>query len=484
MADLNPPNTQFGFMRDPIHQAMSTVWQRLRDNYNGERAVKNMGTAYLPMLTGQTQVEYDAYLARAYLHNMLRRTLLSVVGLVTRKNARVSPPVVADKIDNMVVDNRGNTLMTFVAKVVSEATLMGRVLVLVDYEDDQPLLLMYRTEDIWRVERNRKGVITRVELHEEVVRPLMNEHYARVLTLNDDGAYTHQVWDLGNGQTTGTLVSETQPKQKGRTLDHIPVYLFEMDREGESNSLLEPLSDLNMAHYRQVADYKHLLHFCCIPTLLLTGVPDIVDSNGTTTAPSVKVGAENAIILSDPSASGKWLNAGSEAANPVRLELQDLEGRMSDVAVSVAVSAVSRETATSASSRSAANTASVVALIREVNRVMTGALQEFVNWEWGDTDDVGFSAPVEFTTNPLEPQLILALLAALNEGKISIETFLDNLARGELLGDDSVDEELERLTGVDNDGDEDTDTTEEESTETNDSDSGTTVSSMIDNNID
>ena len=438
--------TMIGFIKDTVHTTHASIWAQLRACYAGEKTIKALGISYLPMLTDQTTVEYDAYVARAYFFNMVRRTVLSVVGMATRKPPRIKPSEANDLLEDEVVDNRGNNVLGFTTRLLMEATLMGRALILLDYceEEDKPVFLLYKTEDIWTVERNRAGTVIRLVLHEEVKRPLQNHHYARELIL-ENGVYIQNQYDLGNGTVSGVLDDSATPKKRGQTFDFLPAWLFDMEGEDAGESIITPLSALNLAHYRQVADYKHLLHYCSIPTLILTGVPDNVDENGVTTPPQIKVGAENVIILNNPDASGKWVGAGSDAATPIRNELNDLEGRMSSASISVAVSAVSRETATSSSQRNSANTASVTAIIREVNDMMSKALNEYVQWRWGSIDKIRYSAPLDFSANVLDGQTILALLAAYNGGTMSIESFLDNLSRGELLADSTPEEEMKRL---------------------------------------
>lgn len=78
-------------------------WERCRDCYKGERAIKEKGTKYLPVLAGMVMdgypssnakgtIDYCGYKDRAKVHNYLKKSVLHHMGLLHHKEATIELP--------------------------------------------------------------------------------------------------------------------------------------------------------------------------------------------------------------------------------------------------------------------------------------------------------------------------------------------------------------------------------------------------------
>ena len=74
------------------YDANAFAWQRARDVFAGEDAIKAAGEKYLPRLDCQDDAEYLAYKNRALLFNAVARTGDGFVGLIFRRDPTFKLP--------------------------------------------------------------------------------------------------------------------------------------------------------------------------------------------------------------------------------------------------------------------------------------------------------------------------------------------------------------------------------------------------------
>jgi len=274
------------------------LWQKCRDVSAGEEAVLSAGEAYLPKLGGQGATEYDAYKRRAGFYNATRRTIDGLSGLIFRKPPVVTAPTAAEPWLTDV-DLAGTNFARFAEEVVEEMLTVTRVGLLVDMprasgelvtqaqataSNLRPFVTLYRAEDILDIrvgQRDNVTVITQVRLREATAEPAADDEFAeaeveqvRVLDL-DDGGHRQRVFQKGeDGQWL--LVDEVEPLMRGASLDRIPFY--PIGARGLTNGVERPvlldLVNLNLSHYRTLADLEHGAHFVALPTPYVFGVDD------------------------------------------------------------------------------------------------------------------------------------------------------------------------------------------------------------------
>ena len=76
----------------PDYDANLVAWQRARDVFAGEDAVKSAAEKYLPRLDCQDDKEYLAYKNRAAFFNASARTADGFVGLIFRRDPTFKLP--------------------------------------------------------------------------------------------------------------------------------------------------------------------------------------------------------------------------------------------------------------------------------------------------------------------------------------------------------------------------------------------------------
>ena len=123
------------------YDANIAAWQRARDVFAGEDAVKATGEKYLPRLDCQDNTEYLAYKNRAAFFNASARTADGFVGLIFRREPTFKLPDTRNGITAALTefvedaDMLGTSLSAFSKKLVTEIINVGRAGTLVDWND-------------------------------------------------------------------------------------------------------------------------------------------------------------------------------------------------------------------------------------------------------------------------------------------------------------------------------------------------------------
>jgi hypothetical protein len=454
-------------------------WEALRDAYAGARAVKGRGalapavrgntltaTRYLPRPAGLTQdAQYEAYKARAVFLGATERVVHGVTGAIFRREPTIeAPALLTPQLED--VTQTGVPLRTFAEQIVRETLLMGRCGILVDFPQGEPLpdsrvqpppglsrpyWVTYPTETIvnWRtMQRQGDTVLSLVVLRECVPVPQgpwgTDEFFVaeeqtqyRVLRLDERGRYEVSLWVEvpGPAPQTGPLLVRTQtwvPLRLGEPLDFIPfVFLAPFSLEpAVEKSLLDALVEINYQYYRHSADYEHALHMTALPTAYICSSLMEVQSE-------MVIGGSFAWIIPDSTATvgmlefhGQGLQSHEHAMEADLKNMAALGGRLLEGRPLV------EETATAVMARTQGTDSPVQSLVTTVSHGLTQALQLHAWWD-GRTEDVDDTS-IHMTLNsdliaqPLDAQMLIALMQMVLNDTMTYETFYFNLERGEI----------------------------------------------------
>lgn len=470
------------------YSANEYVWQKLRDVTDGEEAVKARDTggvpgaanvrvdssrdagavrslrytlewdrqwvsqAYLPPLGGQDADSYTRYLNRAEFYAASARTVDGLVGAVMRKSPQIEPAETQpldEWLDN--IDLAGTDFDTFAADVLREVIITGRVGILVDYPTEGPMqrpyLVRYRTEQItnWRTEvRDGATLLTQVVLHEAVSVPGEGgfgvdeaERY-RVLTLGEDGLLTVDIWERNEtNENTWVLTESIQPQRRGQRLDYVPFVIIgpvKCDVEMQKSPILD-LVNVNLHHYKLSADYRHMLHWSCIPQPIVIGDDPQQE---------YMWGSEAAWTL--PSgASAQILECSGAAADAVKTALTDDENRMALLGARL-LEAQKREaeTAEAMRLRQAGESATLTTISKSVSQGLQQALRWCVGWVGGNPEQVNCYLNTDFGVTFAATELT-ELFKIVQGGGMSLDTFMTILVKADLIAADEVEAEKERI---------------------------------------
>jgi len=291
-------------------RAMNKRYVKINDVLAGEEAIKARATTYLPppnaidVKAARNDARYSAYISRAVFYEATRHTLDGFSGEVFG-----TPPVaeLAPGLEALIVDATGDgvSLDQLAKKAVRLVLSLGRAGVFVDFpdrsgivtvegegstgeptpitraevDDVQPILTVYEPTKIlnWRTKRfGSKTLLTLCVLEEEyIVRDdgfeQQTKKQYRVLRLSDDRRYSVQLY---RDNVAGTAVFPT--RGNGTEFDYIP-FLFIGSETNDVTVDYPPmyaLANLNLAHYRNSADYEESAFLVGQPTPVFSGLTE------------------------------------------------------------------------------------------------------------------------------------------------------------------------------------------------------------------
>jgi hypothetical protein len=273
--------------------------------------------------------------------------------------------------------------------------------------------------------------LTQVRIHEYTTRPLneFGEEQIEQMRVIYPGRY--DLYTLGQDVVE---FSETGDY----SLDEIPVVPIYSNRRGMLRSLppLLDIANLNLTHYQRQADLIHALHIAAMPTLVLEGWDD---TTGTAT-----MGVNYAIAM-QPGNKAYYVQADATSFNAQMEELKSLEGQMSSLGVTKLFGQKFVAESAEAKRIDQAQSNSVLSIIsQELESALNQAFAFASRY-------VGIEPPTVRIDRDFDYYRLIgqdvSVIAQLNEnGKISNETMLEILRRGEILPDNlNISDELERL---------------------------------------
>lgn len=291
-----------GYTRPEV-TALMDKWDLVEDCMQGEHAVKARADLYLPRPNPtDTSVEntarYDQYLARAVFYNVTKRTLDGLVGQVFSRDPIIEMPNDSMQVLIANADGEGVSLDQQAKKSLSATLGFGRVGLLVDYPitvgpttvaqmkngEIHAVVKQYMPKSIinWRhITRGAKKILSLVVLKEESGVSddgfeITNKNQWRVLQLIGD-VYTVTTWEQNEEteffEETGRFVPKDS---KGVPFNEIPFFFVGVMNNDASPDLpmLYDLAVLNIAHYRNSAEYEDSCYMVGQPTPFFAGLTE------------------------------------------------------------------------------------------------------------------------------------------------------------------------------------------------------------------
>jgi hypothetical protein len=283
-------------------------WTMIADAVAGERAVKEKGEVYLPRpnpedKSAEALARYAQYKLRAVYSNFVGRTHEGLIGIAFKKTPQITLPSGMDYLMDDA-DGSGVGLLGHAQMSLSHILQFGRVGLLVDYPMSQAqvskadmvakgiraTITLYDPTCItnWKTSkvgsRNVLSLIVLSEKHEiEGQFDSQSQAQFRVLRLGKlqsekDGApirYVVEIWRKDAKLNQWVLVENFQPVDgSGQPWEEIP-FQFVGSKNNDylpDKSPLYDLAVLNLAHYRNSADYEDAAFLTGQPTPYITGL--------------------------------------------------------------------------------------------------------------------------------------------------------------------------------------------------------------------
>ena len=431
---IDQPNSQY--------ELFKPLWDKCRTVMAGEDALKFAGPSYLPKLGDQSSKEYADYKTRAMLYNASGRTVQALTGALFRKQPVISG-IDIEELNAFVPDQ--TDFLGFVKDLSSDILAVGRSGVLVDIDNDEdgnPVMSSYRAEDIinWSFGENSYIVLREyasVINDGDVFEQEAEERY-RVLWLTD-GVYSQELYRKTEDDSI-EKISDFTPTVKGRPLEFIPFVFFNVKNlypQPEEPPLLD-LVNVNLSHYRNSADYEHGLHFTGLPTPWIAGFNS--DDQ------EFKIGSGTAWVSSDPGATagfleftGQGLNALKDAMEEKKRDMAILGARMLEGQKAAA------EAAETLKLRNAGEASVLSNIAFTIDNGITFLIRVCAEWKGGlgKTEDMKIELNKDYTAVHVDAPLYTGLLASLQTGAISFDTWFYNLQKWEMVkpGATQADEE-------------------------------------------
>jgi hypothetical protein len=474
--------------RHPEFTAQLGEWEQMRDTYLGERAVKRKRLDYLPPSEAQIQdgmttpsspgwKDYEAYLTRAFYHDVVRDAVKAMIGIMHMKPAIITlPPRLAPMMDKATIQGEG---MQMLIRRINEAQLVyGRCGLLVDAPtgvdpaDALPYISFYDPQRIinWDSGRRDEGrnQLELVVLDESGFQregfTWVAERKHRILTRGspeslESGWTRPQLTDpymvcvKVNDMSMPIPDDFITPSIAGRNLTDIPFVFI-----GANDLVPEPdeppllgLSNLALAIYRGEADYRSTLFYQGQQTLVIIGgnVSD-VDENE-----QLRIGNKGVIDLRI-GGDAKYIGVSAAGLGEMRQAITNDDTKAAQFGVQfMDVGSARGASGEALRIRVAARTTTIQQIAVAAGAGLESALKLAAQWVGEDPDEVSVVPQTDFADANVAGASLLAFMQA---KQLGLPLSLKSLHRMMQLNDmtdmdfeeenDQIEEESESLVGM------------------------------------
>ena len=451
--------------KNPTYHMYYDTWQQTRDAVKGSVAIKEKRARYLPVPDGETGSEgatnlryaneehkgtgtlrYRNYIKRAVYTNFTGRTKNALVGAVFRKEPTIMlPEAIAYLMDDATGD--GLSLNQLAKDELSNLLEVGRAGFLVDYPqaddglsaEDVDLLdlrasiVPYTAEQVinWKLDAyGGRKLLTLIVLEEDY--PDDDDEFGhekkkqqRILRLSDEG-YSQQIYRDEMPYTEQFFPT----KADGSRWFEIP-FIFCGSKNNDASIDDAPLADIaevNLAHYRNSADYEESCFITGQPTLFIThslSAEQFTEYNPN----GIKLGSRAGHVLGE---TGSATLVQAEANNIVREAMNFKLNEMVAIGARIVTDRGQNETAEGARIRFASENS----VLGDVVNNLSEALYKCIEWVgefMGVTGEIEFYLNTEFYDKSVDPQLIMSMVTLLDREIIGEADIFDRLKSAGLI---------------------------------------------------
>lgn len=444
-----------------------TIWRKIRDVMQGEKRLKQQGTAelYLVKPSGFEKEPklWELYLSLAEFFPATRRTVVGLKGAIFRRAPAVDLKGAWDDWAKAVTQD-AQSLVTFSKVVTEEVLTVGRYGILVDFprrkegeksSSSMPYLAGYCAEAIinWRTSTvvdpdtgAKKVSLSLVVLKEKTSKAKAGDEFTlesadqyRVLDIFE-GKYRQRIFIETSDGKKSTIVqdgSDLFPEgSNGEPLAFIPFMMV-----GATNltpdidvSPIEDLVDVNLSHFKTSADLEWGAHLTACPTPWVTGW----EAKGK----KLGIGSGLAWTFSGELVKVGMLEYTGQGLGALERRLESKENKMSKLGAMILKTKMKQPETAEATRIEHSGEASVLALIAgNVSEALTQAAGWAEYWKTGKMGAGKIELNTEFYDQRLSPEELSKLVEAHQKGEISTRIYVYNLARGDMLPKDMTQEE-------------------------------------------
>ena len=303
---MSLPNVTF------IRKEISAVFPQydlIADCLIGETRIKEKQKLYLPMpneadTSDENKARYKAYVKRAVFVNVTRRTLIGLVGEVFSKEPEIKHSSILDKMVEDV-SGQGVSMQQQTRKALAMTLAYSRCGLVLDFPAEsankaeldsglkRPILSLIGPKQIvnWRVYRQngleKLAMVTIAEgwpYHDDGFEIKYCLYY-KVLKLTPEGVIIETYFEDSPSDWDGYTIKQKPSSYKlkqsyamtdynGNAVMDIPFWFIGSENNDSNVDLpnFYDLASLNVAHYRNSADYEENLFICGQSTIFISGL--------------------------------------------------------------------------------------------------------------------------------------------------------------------------------------------------------------------
>ena len=419
--------------------AQEPHWILIEDLLQGTYGMRRKHRRYLPQEPRELDESYDNRLARSVVPPYYQRLERMLAGMLTRKPVKLQD--VSDAIREMLfnVDLQGNDLNVWTYETARKLVRYGHIGCLVDAPSNggRPYWCTYTPRQIlgYRTEQqDGQQRLIQLRLQEVVLEADPDSKYGekqidqvRVLT---PGQYQiHQRQDNGDYKVVD---------EGATSLAEIPFSVAYSNRVGfmESRPPLEDIAELNLKSYQVQSDLDNQLHISAVPMLAFFGFP--------TSAEEVSAGPGEALAF-PADGRAEYIEPQGRSFDFQFKRLEQIALQINELGLSAVLGQkLSAETAASKMIDRSQGDSTMMVIAQNVQDMIDNSLK--FHAEFMGQQEAAGSCTVnrDFIGARLDPADVNALLQLYTAGTITKDTLLQQLADGEVLGDDfDVQEEID-----------------------------------------
>lgn len=410
-----------------IDTAAAERWKCVRDVIAGDQNMRAGG--YLPRLnpqdTGLENIERNkSYRERAVFYNTTGRTLQGLLGLAYRKDPKVDLP---ESLKYLLSDCDGIKNSIFQQSQASVISVLstGRHGLYVDYDDNKarPVIKPYLAETVinWRYGEQLELVVLSEMVDEVDGYGIEQVQQYREMAI-EDGVCVCRVWRKEEGAEEWSVFEETYP-QSAATNGRLPYIPFTFIGSSNNDCEIDPsplydLARLNVAHYRNSADYEDSVFFVGQAQPYIAGLSeewrDHLVKSGT-----AYIGSRSPFMLP---AGGSFGFAQPGANTLVYEAMQQKEAQMISLGARLVDMNAIRATATQSDNDKEASTSVLSMCVANVNEAYQQCIAWCANYQSKPLTEVqkasSFKIIQEYARIKVDSQALAALVSAWQTGVI------------------------------------------------------------------
>jgi hypothetical protein len=441
-------------------------WELGEDAVKGSSAIKDKGKKYLPKPNAtdkstENDTRYSQYKERAVFVNFTGQTEEGFMGMVERKDHTIDMSGELEQFaDN--VDGCGLTLEQSIAGSIRGLLRTGRDGLLVDIAPNvtgetnrratantMPMIKRYKSQHIinWReqVINGKKALVLVVlkESAEEIAADGFDSNpkdQYRVLRLTE-GVYSQELYNEALEPIPDSYVEPTNAS--GGKLSYIPFQFIGAEENDTAidKAILIDIANVNVAHYRNSADFEESSFMVGQPTPVFSGLTQTwIDD---VWKGAVQLGSRAGIPL-PVDADAKLLQA-----DPNQMPLEGMEKKeeqMVKLGAMIIQDSNGNETAEAAKIRFSGQNSKLGRVIKNTQEAYINAIdwaQEFMT----SAQEYELQLNTDFYDSSVNPQLIVAEMQQFDRGIIAKSDMRRNARKRGQIANDRTDEDIDMELG-------------------------------------